>query len=121
MAPKNLLIISLQIRHSRRLLHHLNDHVFISHTHQSDDPLPQLQHQRGRTIDDALEVESISSVIRTPQEIPGEMFSYRQLDSVPFISGEVCLERYTQCNVQLKSIVGNSNAAEADIYCVHES
>jgi hypothetical protein len=73
-APKHFLLVALLQTEGPALASHLNDHFFLSHTHEHGSPLRSLPET---TADDA---SSISSVIRTPQAM-------KQLDS-PQISKE---------------------------------
>jgi len=68
-APKRFLFISLQEAHSVRLTPLLNDRMFISHTHDTEDSLPNLedqQQQQEATADNA----SDASVIHSPPPSP---------------------------------------------------
>lgn len=62
-APRPFLLVSLSVSRTQRLTEHLNDAFFISHKHQAQDGLPnleELQDQRFVSEDDA----STSSVVR---------------------------------------------------------
>ncbi|EOA87204.1 hypothetical protein ACJQWK_10409 [Exserohilum turcicum] len=70
-APKPFLFIALNASGSSRLTMHLNDQFFISHKHQVEDGLPnleELQEKQGVSHDGA----STSSVVRTPLFLPGK-------------------------------------------------
>ncbi|XP_014556265.1 hypothetical protein COCVIDRAFT_100376 [Bipolaris victoriae FI3] len=63
-APKPFLFIALNAADSPRLTMHLNDQFFISHRHQAEDGLPNLEElqEKERGFDDGA---SMSSVVRT--------------------------------------------------------
>ncbi|EUC46267.1 hypothetical protein COCMIDRAFT_4648 [Bipolaris oryzae ATCC 44560] len=63
-APKPFLFVALNAADSPRLTMHLNDQFFISHRHQVEDGLPNLEElqEKERGFDDA---SSMSSVVRT--------------------------------------------------------
>ncbi|KAL1797813.1 hypothetical protein ACET3X_004419 [Alternaria dauci] len=70
-APRPFLFIALNASDSPRLTMHLNDQFFISHKHQMDDGLPnieELQEKHNMPDDGA----SMSSVVRTPPFQPGK-------------------------------------------------
>ncbi|KAH7371284.1 hypothetical protein BKA66DRAFT_424316 [Pyrenochaeta sp. MPI-SDFR-AT-0127] len=64
-APKQFLLLALNEAGSPRLTTHLNDQIFISHKHQSDDGLPNLEELQDKSLasDDGV---STSSVVHTP-------------------------------------------------------
>ncbi|KAI9703168.1 MAG: hypothetical protein M1836_007733 [Candelina mexicana] len=66
-APKRFLLIVLLSadKSSPRLKSHLNEQIFLSHYHSSEDGFPNLESDYGSTADD---VESLSSVVRKPAE-----------------------------------------------------
>ncbi|KAI4617652.1 uncharacterized protein J4E87_008288 [Alternaria ethzedia] len=70
-APKPFLFIALNASDTPRLTMHLNDQFFISHKHQADDGLPNLEelHEKNHASDDGA---SMSSVVRTPPFQPGK-------------------------------------------------
>ncbi|KAF1990021.1 hypothetical protein K402DRAFT_444535 [Aulographum hederae CBS 113979] len=68
-APKRFLFISLQASGSPKLVPHLNDRFFISHTHAAEDGLPNLEEvQQQNAINNGYDSDaaSESSVIRSP-------------------------------------------------------
>ncbi|KAI4933044.1 hypothetical protein J4E85_003447 [Alternaria conjuncta] len=70
-APKPFLFIALNASDTPRLTMHLNDQFFISHKHQADDGLPNLEElqEKNHALDDGA---SMSSVVRTPPFQPGK-------------------------------------------------
>ncbi|KAI4683771.1 uncharacterized protein J4E84_006609 [Alternaria hordeiaustralica] len=70
-APKPFLFIALNALDTPRLTMHLNDQFFISHKHQADDGLPNLEElqEKNHASDDGA---SMSSVVRTPPFQPGK-------------------------------------------------
>ncbi|KAF2646358.1 hypothetical protein P280DRAFT_512538 [Massarina eburnea CBS 473.64] len=67
-APKPFLFIALNASGTARLNAHLNDQFFISHKHQTEDGLPnleELQDNEAVSEDDA----SLASVVRSPPEV----------------------------------------------------
>ncbi|KAK3078857.1 hypothetical protein LTS18_006455 [Coniosporium uncinatum] len=85
-APRRFLFISLQEAGSGRLTPLLNDRLFISHTHDPEDGLPNLEdQQQAVTAEDA----SDTSVIHSPSVSPLHMrtsseplFSKRDIDTL---------------------------------------
>ncbi|KAI4920111.1 hypothetical protein J4E90_002251 [Alternaria incomplexa] len=70
-APKPFLFIALNASDTPRLTMHLNDQFFISHKHQADDGLPNLEElqEKNHASDDGA---SMSSVVHTPPFQPGK-------------------------------------------------
>ncbi|KAI4704765.1 hypothetical protein J4E89_009642 [Alternaria sp. Ai002NY15] len=70
-APKPFLFIALNASDTPRLTMHLNDQFFISHKHQAEDGLPNLEElqEKNHASDDGA---SMSSVVRTPPFQPGK-------------------------------------------------
>ncbi|KAF2666973.1 hypothetical protein BT63DRAFT_427386 [Microthyrium microscopicum] len=88
-APDNLLFIAVQVHGPKRLTLHLNDHIFISHLHQSTDPLVHIGRAgEGDDDDIASDAGSLSSVIHTPPITPIEASRSRTPHEGPFISND---------------------------------
>ncbi|KAF2190110.1 hypothetical protein K469DRAFT_23526 [Zopfia rhizophila CBS 207.26] len=93
-APKPFLFIALNIGGTARLTTHLNDQFFISHNHQADDGLPNLEdHQIDEPISD--DDASTTSVVRTSPLLlqkrpsPSLIFSQDDISKLTALTAEV--------------------------------
>ncbi|KAF1933301.1 uncharacterized protein M421DRAFT_52318 [Didymella exigua CBS 183.55] len=79
-APRPFLLVALNELNTTRLSMHLNDQFFMSHKHNFEDSLPNLeeQHQKAQVLDDD---QSTSSVIRTPPFVSAKSASLAALFS----------------------------------------
>ncbi|KAF2004323.1 hypothetical protein P154DRAFT_572363 [Amniculicola lignicola CBS 123094] len=105
-APRPFLFVSLQVDGSARLTTHLNDQFFISHKHQEEDGLPNLEELHGKdpvSDDDA----STSSVVRSSPHTFGKLNPNSIVFSAEELSVLSTLTAETRINTEVRAYLHN--------------